>query len=248
MSESGPSGHTAPPSAASAPTDDHPIDIGTVEPPAFASSASSSASDPSAAASASTSSTDGEPAPRRRLPARRIVLGALVVVALAGGVAFGRTGWQIYTQKDATLDTPAKIGNLTLDDSTEGMATAEYLQTALSAEVKLDKAVGAVYRDSANKNILFLGGTGLFWTPADDLSTAFGLIADNEGAVTGLHDVDAGPLGGTMKCGATKTDEGDLTVCGWADHGSLAMAMFPSSTDAEAAPLMRDIRAAAQKR
>ena len=45
-----------------------------------------------------------------------------------------------------------------------------------------------------------------------------------------------------MKCGTTKTDAGDLTVCGWADHGSLALAMFDNRSEAEAAPLMRQIR------
>ena len=67
--------------------------------------------------------------------------------------------------------------------------------------------------------------------------------------MTGLHDVAAGDLGGTMKCGTTKSDDGDLAVCGWADHGSLALAMFPGRTDAEAAPtLIRQIRNAAQTR
>ncbi|MFF5085275.1 hypothetical protein ACFY36_50245 [Actinoplanes sp. NPDC000266] len=207
----------------------HPIDIGTVDRP------------PASLAE------EADP-PRRRLPVRRIAIGAVLAVGLAGAVAFGRTGWQIYTEKDATLSTPAQIGELRLDDSASGKETAEYLSTALSADVELDKAVGAVYRDTTEKNVLFLGGTGLFWTPSNDLETAFGLISDAEGAVTGLHDVDAGPLGGTMKCGSTKTDEGELTVCGWADHGSLAMAMFPSRTEPEAAPLLREIRSTVQKR
>ncbi|XVV14125.1 hypothetical protein ACQP2X_07205 [Actinoplanes sp. CA-131856] len=213
----------------SGPAESHPIDIGTVDRP---SPPPSEEADP----------------PRRRLPVRRIAIGAVLAVGLAGAVAFGRTGWQIYTEKDATLSTPAQIGELRLDDSASGKETAEYLSTALSADVELDKAVGAVYRDTTEKNVLFLGGTGLFWTPSNDLETAFGLISDAEGAVTGLHDVDAGPLGGTMKCGSTKTDEGELTVCGWADHGSLAMAMFPSRTEKEAAPLLREIRSTVQKR
>ncbi|XVU26903.1 hypothetical protein ACQPZJ_07620 [Actinoplanes sp. CA-054009] len=223
----------------SGPAESHPIDIGTVDRP-----------DPASAPAAPTSPDDGEEAPeqRRRLPVRRIALGVVLAVGLAGAVAFGRTGWQIYTEKDATLSTPAQIGELRLDETASGKETAEYLSTALSADVELDKAVGAVYHDTTQKNVLFLGGTGLFWTPSNDLETAFGLISDAEGAVTGLHDVDAGPLGGTMKCGSTKTDDGELTVCGWADHGSLAMAMFPSRTESEAAPLLREIRSTVQKR
>ncbi|GAA0474860.1 hypothetical protein Ade02nite_40780 [Paractinoplanes deccanensis] len=214
-----------------------PIDIGTVDRP-----------EPAFADDLPPGEEAADEKSRRRVPARRIALGVVLAVGLAGAVAFGRTGWQIYTQKDATLSAPAQIGGLTLDDSASGQETAEYLRTALAAEVELDKAVGAVYRDTAGKNVLFLGGTNLFWTPSDDLDTAFGLISDNEGAVTGLHDVDAGPLGGTMKCGNTKTEDGALTVCGWADHGSLAMAMFPDRTEPEAATLFREIRSTAQTR
>ena len=38
--------------------------------------------------------------------------------------------------------------------------------------------------------------------------------------------VPAGRYGGVMKCGKTSGDGGDFAVCGWADHGSVAMAMF----------------------
>lgn len=181
-------------------------------------------------------------------PIRRVLLSALLVVAIAGVAVFGWVGWQIVSEKDATLSTPATIGPLQLDGSEDGKATADYLQTALSAEVDFDKAVGAVYLDGTGKNVLFFGGTTTFWTPENDLDAAFGLVTDNQGAVTGLHSVDAGQLGGTMKCGKTKTDDGDLTVCGWADHGSLALAMFTNRAEPESAALLRQIRAAAQTR
>jgi hypothetical protein len=179
-----------------------------------------------------------------------IVLCALLAVGLAGAAVTGWTGWRIASQKDATLTAPATVANLTLDESDDGLSTAEYLTTALSADVDLDKTVGGVYRDgsAADRGVLFFGGTALIWTPESDLDTAFGLISDNEGAVTNLHEVPAGDLGGTMKCGTTKTDEGNLAVCGWADHGSLALAMFPNRSEDDSAKLLRDIRNAAQRR
>jgi len=188
-----------------------------------------------------------EAAPPRR-KTRLIVLSALLVVAVAGAGVLGYTAWQISTQKDAKLIVPTKVGTLTLDESENAKSTADYLQTAVAAEIDLDKTVGAVYQDAGDKNVLFFGGTALFWTPENDLDTAFDLIADNEGAVTDLHKVDAGPLGGTMKCGKTKSDTGELTVCGWSDHGSLALAMFNNRTESEAAPLLRELRGAAESR
>jgi hypothetical protein len=194
----------------------------------------------------------GEPAqpadPKSRPRTRVLIMAPLLAVALAGAGALGYAAYQIISEKDAKLSTPAQISGLRLDDSEDGKSTADYLRTALAAEVDLDETVGAVYRDDLGKNILLFGGTTLFWTPEDDLDTAFNLISDNAGAVTGLHDVPAGDLGGTMKCGTTKSDDGELPVCGWADHGSLALAMFPSRTVAEAPTLMRDIRNAVETR
>ena len=188
-----------------------------------------------------------EPAGRRgRL--RTILLIGLPVALLAGIVVAVVAGWATWSQKDATLVAPPQVAGLRLNDSEDGRANADYLRTALAADIDLDNTVGAVYADSASRPVLFFGGTALIWSPDRDLGSAFDLIADGQGAVTGVHDVPAGPLGGTMRCGTTKTDDGDMPVCGWADHGCLALAMFPGRTDAEAAALMRDIRAAAQTR
>jgi len=183
-----------------------------------------------------------------RSKVRRIVLLSLLAVGLIGAATVVYAGWQISSQKDASLTAPAQIGSLTLDESEDGKSTADYLQTALAAEIDLDKAIGAVYADPAKNNVLFLGATGLIWSPEKDLDTAFGLISDNQGAVTDLHKVDPGKLGGTMKCGTTKSDDGDLAVCGWADHGSVALAMFPGHTTTDSAALLLKIREATEIR
>src|SRR3954452_11839261 len=163
----------------------------------------------------------------RRSRARRILLTAMLAVALAGVAVLGWATWQITSQKNATVTTPSQVAGLRLDDSQSGRDTADYLQNALSAEVDLDKAVGAVYADRSGHDVLFFGGTALIWSPANDLKAAFGLISDDQGAVTNIHDVPAGRYGGTMRCGTTATSDGAMPVCGWADHGSLALAMFP---------------------
>lgn len=189
-----------------------------------------------------------EPTPPSRT--RVIVLSSLLAVGLAGAAVMGYTGWRISSQKDATLVAPDRVAELTIDRTENGLQSADYLTTALSAEVDLDKAVGAIYTDTGttDQNVLFFGGTTLIWTPEADLDAAFDLVSDDQSAVTGLHEVDAGELGGTMKCGSTTADGSDMTVCGWADHGSLALAMFPNRPEADSAALLREIRAAAQTR
>ena len=189
-----------------------------------------------------------EPQPPSRT--RRIVLSALLAAGFAGTAVLGTAGWQIASQKDATLTAPEAIGGLRLNNTADAATTADYLRTALTAEVTLDDAVGAVYTDPADegRSVLFFGGTGLIWTPERDLETAFDLVEDDAGAVTGLRGVPAGRLGGAMKCGSADDTSGAITVCGWADHGSLALALFPNRSVAESAPLLRTIREAAQAR
>jgi hypothetical protein len=187
-----------------------------------------------------------EAANRRKL--RTVLMAGLLVVALGGAGTLAYVGWQVNTQRHTTLSVPATIGSLTLDDSEDATATADYLRSAISAEITMDKAVGAVYTTNDDKNVLFFGGTRLLWSPDNELESAFTLLGDEEGTVTGIEDVDAGELGGTMQCGVTKSDGTDLQVCGWADHGSLAVAMFLDRTATEAAGLMKDIRNATQTR
>jgi hypothetical protein len=214
------------------PTESQPIDV----------------SDEPFSLSGSEPADETPPAPRSRT--RTAVLGGLLAVGVAGAAVLGLTGWRIVAQKDATLTTPPQVAGLRLDQSDNARTTAEYLTNAIAADVELDETVGAVYSDpaAANRSVLFFGGTTLIWTPGSDLDTALNLISDNEGAVTGVHEVEAGDLGGTMKCGKTATGDGDMAVCGWADHGSLALAMFPNRNDTESAELLRRIRAEVQTR
>ncbi|GLZ00854.1 hypothetical protein [Actinoplanes sp. NBRC 103695] len=188
--------------------------------------------------------------PKPKSRTRTVVLAGLLAVGVAGAAALSVTGWRVMSQKDATLTAPAELGGLKADDSENGRGTADYLTTALAAEIDFDKTVGAVYRDGANpsRGVLFFGGTSLIWSPDTELESAFDLIADDQGSVTDVHDVEAGDLGGTMKCGATATAEGDMSVCGWADHGSLTVGLFPGRPEDESAILLRTFRDVAQKR
>ena len=191
--------------------------------------------------------TDRTAARARR---RRVVLVLLAVLALAGVGAFGTWGWRIAQQKDARLTTPGKVGVLTLDQSDRASSTADYLRSGLAADIQLDSSFGAVYQDpgDARRSVLIFGGTTLLWQPERDLESLFGLMADETGAVTGLRDVSPGRLGGVMRCGNTSGEGGDFAVCGWADHGSVVMAMFPFRSVDESAALLREIRETIQIR
>ena len=187
------------------------------------------------------------PGPSRR---RLIVLGCLAVVGLAGAAVLGTAGFRIADQKDATLTPPDQVAGFRRDDGEGARSTAEYLRNALAAEAQLDETVGVIYTDpaDADRSVLLAGGTALIWTPGADLNTIFGLLKDDSGEVTGITDYPAGDLGGDLRCGVTAAAGEESGVCGWADHGSLALALFPGRTAAEAAPVMLQFRNAMQKR
>jgi len=190
-----------------------------------------------------------ESTPRRRRT-RLIVLGSLLTVGLVGAAFVGTVGWRINQQKNAHLETPPEVAGLRLDQSERAQETSDYLRTAIGARIDLDQSIGVVYTDpgSAERSVLLFGGTTLIWTPGSDLDTLFDLLADDTGAVDNLHEVDAGDLGGVMKCGESISAEGNTTVCGWADHGSVVLALLPGRTEDEGAKLLRDIRGTIQSR
>ncbi|AVT33280.1 hypothetical protein C6361_31870 [Plantactinospora sp. BC1] len=188
----------------------------------------------------------GKPSSRRR----KIVLGSVLAVTVAGAAVFGTVGWRIMQQKDATLATPVEVAGLTRDESEGARATIEYLRTAVNAEINFAESFGAVYADPAgpDRSVLLFGGTTLVWQPERDLDRLFDLASEEDSKVSGVRKVDAGPLGGVMKCGTAPIRDGELVFCGWADHGSIAMGMFAGRPLDESATLLREIRNAVQSR
>jgi hypothetical protein len=184
---------------------------------------------------------------------RRLVLitsAVLIVVLAVAAVLYGPTLWGVSQQRDASIDTPDEAGGLRRDSSDGALATAEYARSAFATSIELDRSVGAIYSDgsSTTRSVIFAGGTALLWSPAEALDSAFALVADDTGGVQSIRDVPGGELGGLVRCGRTATPEGDLTVCGWADHGSIAVALFPGYGIDEAAPLLVSMRSTMQRR
>lgn len=190
---------------------------------------------------------DSENRPRRRRP---IILGALLALTLAGGATAGTAGWRVIAQKDASLNTPDEVVGLVRDDSHQARLTADHLRDVVAAHIQLDQNLGVVYADpeDAARSVLLFGGTALFWQPEKELDRLLALAGGESEAVDDVREVPAGELGGIMKCGVSRDTDGDMAVCGWADHGSIVLAMFPNRGIEESGALLRDIRPAIQSR
>lgn len=191
--------------------------------------------------------------PEQRVTRRRIgiyALAGLGVVAIAAGAVFGPPFYGVLAQRHTTINTPDSVAGLTLDTSPDAQQTADYLRTAVAAGVTLNTSVAAIYDDPGDKQrtVVFFGGTGSVFYPGRQLRSAFNLLDDRDDGMKGLRSVPTGHYGGEMQCGTSTGDGGDMTACGWADHGSLAVALFPGRTVDQAAPLMRQMRDAMQHR
>ncbi|MFB9178710.1 hypothetical protein ACFFX1_11270 [Dactylosporangium sucinum] len=191
-----------------------------------------------------------EEAPRSGLPIKRI---AIVCAAIAGvavlvsGIVYGPTVLRVLQQSDVELRSPDQVGAFTLDKSDDAKDTAEYVRDAIATEVNLDASVGLIYKDQAG-SVILVAGTARVWKPEESLKDAFAVVADDSGGVGNVHDVPAGDLGGTVRCGVTTTQDGDLTVCGWADNGSVGVALLPGRQPADAAKTILDLRQAVEHR
>ncbi len=180
-----------------------------------------------------------------------IVTVVLLAAAIAAGIAIGPTILRVAQQRNATLAMPESVAEFKRDDSDGAKEAATDLVTALRAEIALDDSAGAVYSDPTNdpgKSILLFGGTTLLLSPERELDAVLRLTEDAGDKIRDLQSVDPGPLGGIMKCGATGIETSPMAVCGWADHGSIALALFPERSPADAAFLMRTLRSATLSR
>jgi hypothetical protein len=182
--------------------------------------------------------------PPRSRRSRWILVAALAAVLVV--VAALLVGWRLLTGPHTKLSPPDTIAGLHRDTSSAAGQTTDYLRDAIAANASLDSSVGAVYTDpaSADRKVLLFGGTGSIGSPGNRLDAAFGLLDDQTGAVSGIHEVAAGPLGGVVRCGTSNGEGGPIPVCGWADAGSLALALFPGRTDEQAAALLAQLRGA----
>jgi hypothetical protein len=193
-----------------------------------------------------------EPARARRHVGRYVALAAAALVAGAA-IVTGPTLWRVYSARHTTLTLPSQVAGLSRDSAGDSQQTAEYLRDAVGTGTSLGHPFGAVYDlggDTAH-SVLVFGGTGSIFRPARTLTGVLALLGDSSDAIRDLHEVAPGALGGMMKCGISPgsgdIQDQDMPICGWADHGSAAAALFPGRTEDQAADLMRQFRTAMEK-
>jgi hypothetical protein len=146
----------------------------------------------------------------------------------------------------ARIDLPQTVAGLTKIDDPALNKTANDTALQIKTATNADSAVAAYYAPSGDltKAVGLVGATGRITDPEGELDDAF----SSELTVSGAQDVDPGSLGGLMRCGNTVSSGQALSVCGWADGGSLVLGIFVNRSVTDSATLFRQIRGEILKR
>lgn len=193
------------------------------------------------------------PPPKKRSVGRilAIVGGSLAVVLLlccGGAYFFG--GRDIINESNASLSTPETVAGLRKSTNSELAPVADSMKADMEKDTGLSDSIAAFYEDpkARTKIVMLVGGTKLLLRPGSELDEAFKGFASEGGRITNVADVDPGNLGGVARCGNVTIEGTRLSLCGWADHGSLVLAGFFNRPVAESAALLRQIRQEILKR
>jgi hypothetical protein len=178
-------------------------------------------------------------------------LAVLLVLCCGGAYLFG--GRDIIKESNASLSTPDTVAGLKKSTNPALVPLVNQMLDGLKKDIKLDKAIAAFYEDPKDRQklVMLVGGTKLLLRPSSELDSAFKGYNDEADANAKIKDVvevDPGELGGNARCGTAEEDGTTLSLCAWADHGSLVIGGFFNRPVDESAALLRQIRSEILKR
>ncbi|WP_326549717.1 hypothetical protein [Micromonospora sp. NBC_01813] len=194
-------------------------------------------------------------APPKKSKAGKIILIVLAVVLLLciGGSAITYfavrdTVGEVIEATQTRLVTPDTIAGRDLNADPEFQSLAEEMGAGLAADVpESTSSIGAFYGDIEQENLVMIAGvSGVMADPEQELADATEGDAMGLG-MTNITDVDAGPKGGTARCGDADLEGIPGGVCVWSSRGALVLYVFYFSTGAEAGAALVEIRDAVEQ-
>jgi hypothetical protein len=187
------------------------------------------------------------PPPRRRRRKWPYVMMFFVLAPAAccgGTVLWAKTYVEQYP---ASIAAEADVPGLTRTSDRSRAKAADELLAAIESEQIDEQSVRLLYTDSRKRATTVAATTRLIVDPGNDLDDRFTKLTARF-SLAASEPVDAGPLGGHQRCASGSSGGRTVAVCGWADHGSLAVGVFGGRTVNEAATLLGTIRSAVLKR
>jgi hypothetical protein len=179
---------------------------------------------------------------RRRWPWVVLAISVLSIACCCGVPAL--IAKPFLDEYPAQVSTPAQAAGLVrVDDDAAQRLTRDLKRRVHSEYLIVDEVFAAVYTEpeTSGDDVTLLGAARLVLDPDKDLREALGKLSRAQ--VTAVREQDAGRLGGELRCGRVADDDSKV-VCGWADHGSIGVAVFTGRSTEESAELLRGLRAA----
>lgn len=129
-----------------------------------------------------------------------------------------------------TLTVPDKLGSRARITDSQHTKVAADTEAALKKDGKVTSVVVAYYgtTDPKKDKIYIVGRAVSAPVSKSAFEAAFANMAKDAGLgeMTGVTDVDPGPLGGYAKCGLIKVEGLPVAACAWADEGSFVTVMW----------------------
>ncbi|WP_238019798.1 hypothetical protein KZZ52_54195 [Dactylosporangium sp. AC04546] len=189
------------------------------------------------------------PPPQRKGHALKVTLSIVGGIFLICAIAACVFLWPIVAEGGATVTTPASLpGGLKKEDSAEMQQLVDSMEADLRTDLDtVDHVEAGIYSDgNPEKLVVLVAAAATILSPDTELDNAFkGFTSGSMGSPT---EYDAGKWGGTLKCATGQSSSIDMTLCVWADHGTLGIGVFVNRSASESAALFRDIRDVVQSR
>lgn len=186
------------------------------------------------------------PRPRPNLKPLWIALVVLLVIAVVGGGG----AWYYFERMDSAIDAeratvalPDRLADLAKTDKPELTQIADTAMDNLALQEYLTNIVGGAYADPTDpkQNVVIVAASGRVEDPDAEVQSLFSGMGPGI-EVRGITDYPPGGLGGRVRCGSIESAGGEMSACGWADHGSLGIGLFMQRPIDESALLFVHIR------
>jgi hypothetical protein len=175
----------------------------------------------------------------------------LLLAVLCAGCCGASYAWArpYWVQYPASVQVDATVPGLTRTNDTAAKKAATDVQKALTSDHLDESGFTVTYTDASNKSlrVLVAGATRFITDPTRDLEASIGKLPAALQVGT-VRDIDPGTFGGEQRCAAARYDSRSATVCGWADHGVIALAVFPGKSLEQAGTLTHNIRGSIVRR
>jgi hypothetical protein len=126
--------------------------------------------------------------------------------------------------KKISLSTPDKLGNRNRITDPTHTKLASQAVAELKKDAKVLAAIAGFYgtTDPKKNKVRLAGATTSVILTRPVFEASFASIATEAGAapMTGVTEVNPGPLGGWAKCGLLKVESLPAATCAWGDEGS----------------------------